>query len=236
MPPCLPLVGRGWCCGSGLPRCGDLKANLRGADLHRCCTNTHMYNQHTHVACCCTVSTCFRLICPLLNGFVPCSTSFQSAHIKRMHIKTPNPHFPPLCPATHLPTQAVRVGQEAISGACKQMSDWAARVGSPKRDDVLAPLAGLDAAIESHAAAAIREAYCGGLDKQARGQALSELQEETRSVVGVGEGGGEGAPSAVDFSLAWKRVESGIMRRLVLDEGFRADGRSVDQVRRGQTC
>lgn len=121
----------------------------------------------------------------------------------------------------------MRVGQQAIADACKHIADWAGRIGLPKRDDVLAPLDGLDAAIEAHAAAGIREAYCSGLDKQARGQAVSALKEATKAAVG---GEGEEAVSAVDFSLAWKRVESGIMRRLVLEEGFRADGRSVDQV------
>ncbi len=38
-------------------------------------------------------------------------------------------------------------------------------------------------------------------------------------------------PSSVEFALAWKKLESNVMRRLVLDDGYRADGRSVDQVR-----
>jgi polyribonucleotide nucleotidyltransferase len=37
--------------------------------------------------------------------------------------------------------------------------------------------------------------------------------------------------SATDVALALKRVESGVMRGLVLKEGYRADGRGVDEVR-----
>lgn len=95
----------------------------------------------------------------------------------------------------------------------------------------------------------LRNTYKKIKGKQERGEKVSKLKDSVRkALVRTEDGETENANlentttsgdstfsqqkyDPVDVSLALKRVESVVMRNLVLKEGHRADGRSVDQVR-----
>lgn len=141
----------------------------------------------------------------------------------------------------------MRVGQEAIAGMCKSIAKWAEEVGSPKQlNGLVTPPEGLDNNIAQLATAELENAYRTITSKQERGEAVGALKYRileqfksssySNSSGDDGGGGGEDLSSSpvydeATLAMAWKRVESSVMRQLVLKEGIRADGRSVDQVR-----
>lgn len=129
--------------------------------------------------------------------------------------------------------QAVALGQEAISKTCQAIDAWALQVGKSKLDqELLTTPQGLDEAVESMIAAELEQTYRTVSGKQERGELVAALRDKVKDAL-VAEPGQlqEGRYDAVAISLALKRLESKIMRNLVLREGYRADGRGVDQVR-----
>ena len=72
-------------------------------------------------------------------------------------------------------------------------------------------------------------------EKAARSDALGELHEKVREALlpdlPEGQKPPEDAPTPKQVSLAIKEVEKNLLRRLVLDEGRRIDGRGLDEVR-----
>lgn len=126
--------------------------------------------------------------------------------------------------------EAIRVGHEAIQGMCTSIDAWAERVGKAKRTDLVVPPQGLDELVQELVGERIEGVYRSIPSKQERGAAIGELKDEAKQRLAACDGG-EAAFAELDVSQAFKRVESSIMRRLVLAEGFRADGRAVSQVR-----
>jgi len=150
--------------------------------------------------------------------------------------------------------EAVELGHAAVGRICDAMEAWAAEVGKPKRTDGYQLDPQLVAGVQDLVGAEVRDAYLSGMSKAQRAEAISALKQRCLDVFAGGagsddvsvdyqayqvekeEGGGEGGgagplASASDVGLAFKKCESGVMRRLVLDEGHRADGRSVTDVR-----
>ncbi|GAB4816012.1 hypothetical protein N2152v2_003058 [Parachlorella kessleri] len=145
--------------------------------------------------------------------------------------------------------EAVATGHAAIADMCRAIDTWAAEVGRPKRTgDLLLPPPGLDQQIMEMIGAELESCYRNSGSKQERGEATESLKERVRAALtpsleetaaaaaaaAVGAGSGNGAAPRYDsttVSMALKRVESAVMRGLVLREGFRADGRGVADVR-----
>lgn len=138
------------------------------------------------------------------------------------------------------------MGQEAVAGMCKSIAEWAEEVGSPKQlNGLVTPPEGLDDAIAQLATAELENAYRTITSKQERGEAVGALKyrileqfksSSSNNNSSSDDGGGEDSSSSpvyddATLAMAWKRIESSVMRQLVLKEGIRADGRSVDQVR-----
>jgi polyribonucleotide nucleotidyltransferase len=68
--------------------------------------------------------------------------------------------------------------------------------------------------------------------KKERSEAAQALQARVKSELTCPPNGTvEADPDAAAVSSAFKRVESGVMRGLVLKEGYRADGRGIADVR-----
>ncbi|KAF6256365.1 putative polyribonucleotide nucleotidyltransferase [Scenedesmus sp. NREL 46B-D3] len=128
--------------------------------------------------------------------------------------------------------EAVAAGQAAISSMCRQLAAWAAKVGKPKRSERVLPPQGLKEALTELAAAGLEKAYRAGGRKEERAGAVSAIQAEAYATL-KGERYAGRWPNLDDITLAlaWKSVESGVMRQLVLREGMRADGRSVTDIR-----
>ncbi|KAK9829222.1 hypothetical protein WJX72_004572 [[Myrmecia] bisecta] len=150
--------------------------------------------------------------------------------------------------------EAVRAGSEAIATICTAVEEWARAVGKAKRHDVIHPPAHLDDSLEAYAGKQIENAFrIPG--KQARGEAVAAIKErvladfctvvtdaknsplassKTRSASIDTIDSAESVDDVLDgmaVSAAFKRVQSRIMRRLVVEEGYRVDGRGVREVR-----
>ena len=135
-----------------------------------------------------------------------------------------------------IPLQAVRLGQEAIAKQCEAIEVWAAGLGKEKRtEDLKVPPAGLDERITEQIGAEIEDAYRSISLKKERGEAVAMIKEKVKEALILAEDEtAETAPGKYDattVSMALKRVESRIMRNLVLREGYRADGRGISDVR-----
>lgn len=134
--------------------------------------------------------------------------------------------------------EAVRVGQEAVAGMCVAIERWAAGVGRLKRTDCLvAPPEGLDERIQALIGSELEGVYRTVRGKQERSDAVGALRALARAAVAEepaaeADAGEAEAPYAdAIVSAALKRVESRVMRALVLREGYRADGRALHEVR-----
>lgn len=146
--------------------------------------------------------------------------------------------------------EAIRVGHEAIAEQCVAIEAWAARCGKQKRTDFEAPDHALDDRVEELVADEIRAAYRSCSSKKERAAIVAPLWEAARSTfIGMPcpvtaaltaanptAANSNGAAEATVLTeelvnQSVKRVEANIMRRLVTEENFRADGRGTTEVR-----
>jgi len=133
--------------------------------------------------------------------------------------------------------QAIAKGQDAIAEVCRGIEGWAAMVGKTKRsDELLLPPPGIDTHVHEMIGADLEAAYRSISGKKERGLAVAALKARVTNALvkdpaAVKESGPEACYDSTAVSLALKRAESGVMRRLVLEEGYRADGRQVEEVR-----
>jgi polyribonucleotide nucleotidyltransferase len=132
--------------------------------------------------------------------------------------------------------QAVRLGQASIAEQCQGIEEWTARLGKEKRvEDLKIPLQDLDDRIMSEIGSDIEYAYRNISLKKERSEAVSVFREKIKGQLIFGEDeNAENCPGKYDataVSMALKRVESRVMRNLVLREGYRADGRGIQDVR-----
>ncbi|GIM13944.1 hypothetical protein Vretimale_17037 [Volvox reticuliferus] len=132
--------------------------------------------------------------------------------------------------------EALAVGSKAITSLCLQVEEWAKKVGKPKRTDcvVLVP-EDLEDKVMRLVGTQLREAYRTSLSKDVRGSAVAEAQARVLAELaeaGASGGNGTAGPyTSLQISMALKSVESRVMRSLVLEEGVRADGRGVSDIR-----
>ncbi len=144
-------------------------------------------------------------------------------------------HYSPLTRAEKS-SQAIRLGQEAIAQQCAAIEVWAADLGKEKRtEDLKSPPEGLDEIITQQIGAEIEDAYRTISLKKVRGEAVAIIKEKVKESLILADGETQethpGKYDATTVSMALKRVESRIMRNLVLREGYRADGRGIRDVR-----
>lgn len=124
---------------------------------------------------------------------------------------------------------AIALGHQAISQICKGIADWAKAIGKEKNRGILSTidpdlLKGVDEAASTHLDKALRIP-----EKLKRETALGEVKEAVnKKFMPEGE---ESKYSSVDIAAALKKVSSNHMRRIVLEENLRADGRNSTQIR-----
>jgi polyribonucleotide nucleotidyltransferase len=125
--------------------------------------------------------------------------------------------------------EAIETGHREIARICHHIATWAARIGKPKKRDTLRPIP-QEVNNAVHAAAShLIEAALRMSAKQDREKALSEIKETVLKTLLP-----EGQPSAyskVDITLAYKNLQSNLMRKMVLNEKKRLDGRSLKDIR-----
>ncbi|GBF90656.1 polyribonucleotide nucleotidyltransferase [Raphidocelis subcapitata] len=125
--------------------------------------------------------------------------------------------------------EAVGIGAAAIAGMCADMEAWAARVGKAKRGDRVLLPEGLEERAAELAGAALEEAYRSPVSKEQRGTAVEAARKG--AVEAIAASGDFPDVTDIQLQMAFKSVESSVMRGLVLREGRRADGRGVEQIR-----
>ena len=125
--------------------------------------------------------------------------------------------------------EAIEKGHQAIRLICTGLQEWRDEIGKPKNLEGIrklpeALLTQIEEMTKESLKAAIRIPV-----KQQREESIDELEEKLLKNFRP-----EGAPaqfSAVDIKAAYKLISSKYMRHLILDEGVRADGRGVKDIR-----
>jgi polyribonucleotide nucleotidyltransferase len=125
--------------------------------------------------------------------------------------------------------EAIEQGQKAISEICHQLNTWRTKVGKPKKLDTLRKIPHeINAAIHSSAAALLDSALRIS-NKQEREKSLSEIKETVlKTLLPEGE---THKFSKVDVAMAYKNLQSSLMRKMVLAEKKRIDGRGLKDIR-----
>ncbi len=125
--------------------------------------------------------------------------------------------------------KAIELGHEAIQKICKAISNWQALLGKPKKKDTLKVLdeaicKELDQLIGKELRKVLgikekklREDGTGKLEAQA----LMELTSETRA----------NPIKESDVKAAFKKLSSNIMRKMIIEDKIRSDGRSTTDIR-----
>jgi polyribonucleotide nucleotidyltransferase len=124
---------------------------------------------------------------------------------------------------------AIESGHRAIRLICGGIQEWQQEIGKPKNRAGLRSLPpALLQEIEKRAATSLKEAIRKPvkLDREA---SIDTIEDEIVKALIPAEGAAE--YSEVDIKAAYKMISSKYMRHLILDEGVRADGRGVKDIR-----
>jgi polyribonucleotide nucleotidyltransferase len=126
--------------------------------------------------------------------------------------------------------EAVEEGHQAIRKICQCLSDWQKVIGKPKKRDNLRLIPEeliqeMKQLTETKLAVALRKK-----EKLAREEAVKEVD-----VMALAHFFPEGETNfrftKTDVKGAFKKVQSHLMRKMILDENLRSDGRKCDQIR-----
>jgi polyribonucleotide nucleotidyltransferase len=125
--------------------------------------------------------------------------------------------------------EAIETGHRAIGEICRAIGELQGRVGKPKKTDTIRRLPEeltqqMAQMGEKELAAALRSAI-----KIDREQAVALVKEKL--IAHFLPPGGEAKFAKADVNLAFKNLQSHLMRKMVLDEKKRLDGRSLNEIR-----
>lgn len=125
--------------------------------------------------------------------------------------------------------EAIETGHQAINKICQELAGWQKRIGKAKKLDTLRKIPHeVNTAVHS-AAATLLESALRISSKQVRETTLAEIKETVLNTL-LPEGA-ESKPSKVDVLLAYKNLQSSLMRKMVLAEKKRIDGRGLKDIR-----
>eukprot|EP00166_Cyanidium_caldarium_P000387 ctg_1139.g402 len=139
--------------------------------------------------------------------------------------------------------EAVQLAQRAIAAICRGIDEFRQRVqthrGEPLEKDQSDLRVPLPADMDDIRAAALAAGLGAALrttGKAARNIAIEAVRQSVMSARYPSREATDADPEAAQkrrtlLDMAWKRVLSAEMRRLVLDEAVRPDGRAVDTIR-----
>ncbi|QDZ21521.1 polyribonucleotide nucleotidyltransferase [Chloropicon primus] len=132
--------------------------------------------------------------------------------------------------ASEVVLEAVDVGHKAIRGMCKSISEWAEKVGKPKREvsKVKVDHDSIIATILSEREDELRAALSVP-KKQERAEKLTQLKESLRQAYCEGEN--PLVASLKHYNAVFKQLMSDVVRQMVVQDGVRIDGRGLDDVR-----
>jgi len=123
---------------------------------------------------------------------------------------------------------AVEEGHQAIRVICQAISDWQALIGKPKARETLRVLPdGLSEEIYEMTQAQLSEAF--------RIKVKKEREEAIATILNIVLEKYVNATTPLCSKTTavsiFKQVQSDVMRKMILDEGYRSDGRSLEQIR-----
>jgi polyribonucleotide nucleotidyltransferase len=125
--------------------------------------------------------------------------------------------------------ESIEIGHKAIHHFCHQLNSWREKVGKPKNLSTLRKIPQeVTHAVHSSASALIESALRIA-SKQEREKALDEIKETVLKTL-LGEGS-EPKTSKVDVVTTYKNLQSSLMRKMVLAEKKRIDGRGLKDIR-----
>lgn len=123
---------------------------------------------------------------------------------------------------------AIETGHLAIREICLQLAKWRESIGTPKKRDTLYLLSPEVTAAVRHSCESKLEPALRIADKQEREDKIASIKEECIAALLPEE-----APKfkKVDVLLAFKNLQSDLMRKRILNEHTRIDGRGLKDVR-----
>jgi polyribonucleotide nucleotidyltransferase len=125
--------------------------------------------------------------------------------------------------------EAIETGHKAIAIFCSHLTDWSAKVGKKKNRSSIRPITDeIKHAVKATVGTLLEAALRIGA-KQEREKAVAEAKESLMKVLFP-----EGIPPKfpkVDVSMAFKNLQADIMRKRVIAEKKRIDGRALNQIR-----
>lgn len=125
--------------------------------------------------------------------------------------------------------EAISAGHRAIGLICSGIAEWQQEIGKAKnREGIHVLPEKLLTEIEKRIAASLKTAIRKPV-KLEREEAIDSIEEQILQDLLPEEGTGE--YSAVEIKAAYKKISSKYMRRLILEENVRADGRKVKDIR-----
>jgi len=125
--------------------------------------------------------------------------------------------------------EAIETGHKAIKTICEALKEWQSEVGKAKNRETLRILPHeLINEVENLSADALRTAIRTP-NKLAREESISTIEEKVLEHLVPKDG--SGAYTAIAVKAAYKQISSKFMRHLILEEGIRADGRGVKDIR-----
>lgn len=124
---------------------------------------------------------------------------------------------------------AIEQGHKAIQVICQQLNDWRAKLGKPKKIDTLRKISHeINAAVHGTAEKLIESALRIS-SKLEREKVLGEIKETVLKAL-LPEGA-EPKHNKADVLLSFKNLQSSLMRKMVLKEKKRIDGRGLKDIR-----
>lgn len=125
--------------------------------------------------------------------------------------------------------EAIEMGQTAIKEFCHHLAAWSKKLGKSKKVDTIRKIPEtIDHAVHA-AAATLLESALRISSKQERESALAEIQATVmKTLVPAGE---ESKQLKTDVALSYKNLQSSLMRKMILEERRRIDGRGLKDIR-----
>ncbi len=124
---------------------------------------------------------------------------------------------------------AIETGQKAIQGICHQIRDWAKKIGKKKKKELRLIPDEVNRIVRETAEQLLIPAL-RITNKLEREKVIGEIKETVMKV--VCPEGIESAYSKADVALSYKNLQSTLMRKMILDEKRRIDGRGLKDIRR----
>ena len=124
----------------------------------------------------------------------------------------------------------IDVAHETIKTICLELKKWQAEIGKEKNRETIHQLPeGLIESVKERAITDLNRVI-QIIDKKEREEAISQIKENVMEALVESEENPEGY-SKFDLGIAFKKVSSQALRKMVLDEKKRCDGRSPTDIR-----